>query len=230
VRRSWRHRWQCPRRRKAKPGVELDVSRSAANANGVPLSKRSASASAISDASKFQCEPTTRVLCRIAVAPRALRISAGSVRRAGCNPPGSREQFAFRHPSRRRKSPCNHSLRVRSRQRSPLSAAARSSIDACQACSTECGLCAQECIDAGSPHLASCARLCVDCQDLCAVTATLVSRGSTAGSSICKVCAELCDRCATECDRHESDVMRRCADACRRCAAECRKLASASSS
>ena len=47
-----------------------------------------------------------------------------------------------------------------------LSTTAKSSIDACHACATECGLCAQECIDAGSPDLAACARLCVDCQEL----------------------------------------------------------------
>jgi hypothetical protein len=95
--------------------------------------------------------------------------------------------------------------------------------------------CAQACItdtdaDLSEPHLAdmvACIRLCQNCADICATTASVLSRPARWDSRVVRplveACASICGSCGEECERHapRHAHCRVCAEACRRCEEAC---------
>ncbi len=101
------------------------------------------------------------------------------------------------------------------------------SVDCAQACSTDTDA------DLAEPHLAemvTCIRLCQDCADICAVTASVLSRPVNWDGRVLRplveACAAICQSCGSECERHapRHAHCRVCAEACRRCEQACREL------
>jgi len=96
-------------------------------------------------------------------------------------------------------------------------------------CAAECNHCATACLDEQDVKmLAQCIKLDIDCADICALTASLIARGSQHGIHLLKECTEVCNACADECEKHAQMGMahcKTCAAACRQCAEECIKMA-----
>ena len=101
--------------------------------------------------------------------------------------------------------------------------------------------CAQTCTadadaDLREQHVANlvkCIRLCLDCADVCAATATVITRqtefDSNAIAPLLGACATMCRISGDECERHAHlhEHCRLCAEDCRRCERACRELLAA---
>jgi len=107
-------------------------------------------------------------------------------------------------------------------------------IDACLACAQTCTACADACLgEEMVADLRNCIRTNLDCADICAVTATVLSRRT--GSNLATVKAQLeacriaCATCAEECENHAEmhEHCRVCAEACRHCEQACADLLNA---
>jgi hypothetical protein len=104
-------------------------------------------------------------------------------------------------------------------------------IDAAAACATICAACADACL-AEDPvaDLRDCIRTDLDCADVCATTASVLSRrtGSNLGvvKELLTACRTACASCADECESHASmhEHCKICAEACRRCEKACADL------
>jgi len=91
-------------------------------------------------------------------------------------------------------------------------------------CVAECNHCSTACLDEENVKMLSkCIKLDLDCADICALTATLLARGSQHAKHLLKECAEVCTACAEECEKHAQhhDHCKTCAEACRECANAC---------
>ena len=104
-------------------------------------------------------------------------------------------------------------------------------IDAAGDCAQACGIDTDA--DLSEPHLAemiACIRLCMNCADICAVTATVLSRPATLDSRVVRpqveACIAICRSCGDECERHapRHAHCQVCAEACRRCEQACGEL------
>lgn len=112
--------------------------------------------------------------------------------------------------------------------------------DALARCIGECLVCAQTCTSYADaclaeervPDLVRCVRLDLDCADICAATASVLTRQTAFDAQLSRspleTCAEACRTCATECERHAEhhEHCRLCAEACRRCEQAVRDLVS----
>jgi hypothetical protein len=102
-----------------------------------------------------------------------------------------------------------------------------SCIDDCLACHRICVETASHCLELGAEHAdAAHIRTLLDCEELCAVSADFMLRGSPMHGVVCGACALACERCAESCEQVAADdeEMRSCADLCRRCAESCRRI------
>lgn len=101
-------------------------------------------------------------------------------------------------------------------------------IDACHECHRICSATIPHCLEMGGRHAEMRhIRLMIDCAEICAVAASLMSRGSELHADLCGVCAEACRKCAESCERLADDAqMARCAEICRHCADACAAMAS----
>jgi hypothetical protein len=79
-------------------------------------------------------------------------------------------------------------------------------------------------------EMVKCIRLCLNCADICAVSATVVSRAAAADNGVIEpllaACAAICRSCGDECARHAQmhAHCRVCEGACRRGEQACREL------
>jgi len=82
-------------------------------------------------------------------------------------------------------------------------------------------------------NLVKCIRMCLDCADVCATTATVITRQTefdpNAIAPLLAACATMCKVSGDECQRHAHlhEHCRLCAEACRRCERACRELLAA---
>lgn len=104
-------------------------------------------------------------------------------------------------------------------------------IDAALACSQTCTACADACLaEEMVANLRDCIRTDLDCADICATTASVLSRqtGSnlTVVKELLKACRTACQVCAEDCEEHADmhEHCRVCAEACRRCEKACADL------
>ena len=97
-----------------------------------------------------------------------------------------------------------------------------------------CGECARACNETAEP-LPRTARarnsgdrkiharvheLTMDCQAFCALSTTMMERGSDLMQYSCEACADACRSCAEACDKHPaSEMVKACAEKCRTCEA-----------
>ena len=103
----------------------------------------------------------------------------------------------------------------------------QSCIDACNACATECGHCANACLNEEDvKKLVRCIQLDQDCADICSLASKLMANGSEFAQKFCAFCAEVCQACGDECKKHAEmmEHCKRCADACYQCAEACRAM------
>lgn len=101
----------------------------------------------------------------------------------------------------------------------------QSCIDACNACVVACEDCLTLCLQESDVQArVMCINLLRDCNDICALAARYMARGSTYATKLCNLCATICDACAVECAKFQDAHCQQCAEACRKCADECRKM------
>ena len=107
-------------------------------------------------------------------------------------------------------------------------------VTAAAECAFACTTCADACLEEEDPaSLRRCIRSNLDCAEICAVTASLISRPGQQESDVLRAqlaaCATACRACAAECERHAGAMehCRVCAEACRDCAAACDRMAAA---
>jgi len=95
-------------------------------------------------------------------------------------------------------------------------------------CYRACSQTISHCLEMGGKHVEpGHIRLLMDCENICALSALYMARGSQFHPEVCGICADICDRCAQSClevDPNDS-MMQQCADACRTCAQSCRVMA-----
>lgn len=99
-------------------------------------------------------------------------------------------------------------------------------IEALLECAAHCNICADACLEEDM-DMTRCVRACLDCADICATTASVLSRAGASGApwlELVGVCADACANCASECESHDMDHCQQCAEACRRCEDACRAL------
>lgn len=101
-------------------------------------------------------------------------------------------------------------------------------VKAAAECSYVCTTCADACLEeASSSELRNCIRMNLDCAEICALTATLISRPGEQDRTVLRAqleaCAKACRACAEECGRHGKTMehCRICAESCRECAEAC---------
>jgi hypothetical protein len=79
--------------------------------------------------------------------------------------------------------------------------------------------------------LVKCIRLCLDCADVCASTASVITRRTAfdpnAIAPLVEACATICRISGDECERHPHEHCRLCAAACRQCEQACGELLAA---
>jgi hypothetical protein len=100
----------------------------------------------------------------------------------------------------------------------------------CGECAIMCARCAHHCLHLGGHHAgAEHQGIMRDCEEICALAASFMARGSAHAGHICRECAEICTRCAEDCERMaQGDAMMiQCAKVCRSCAEACEKMAAA---
>jgi hypothetical protein len=104
-------------------------------------------------------------------------------------------------------------------------------VSAAAECSYVCTTCADACLEESDPAaMRKCIRLNLDCAEICALTATLISRPGEQDRAVLRAqldsCAKACLSCAEECDRHADRMehCRICAEACRACADACEAM------
>jgi len=104
-------------------------------------------------------------------------------------------------------------------------------IEALLDCGQACTACADA--DLSERHvteLVTCIRLNLDCADVCAATASVLSRrpayDANATRRLVKACIAICRACGDECERHAGmhEHCRVCAEACRRGEQACNEL------
>lgn len=103
-------------------------------------------------------------------------------------------------------------------------------IAACVECAEACILCADACLaEEQVAALRRCIRLNRDCADICAVSASVLSRLVDADAGVLRAqleaCAVICASCEAECSKHAQrhEHCKICAEICRRCEQQCRK-------
>ena len=87
-------------------------------------------------------------------------------------------------------------------------------IEACEACSVECGT-------SGDAEREKCAAIARDCAAIGSLSLSLMSRGSRYADMICAAHAEACKACAEMCAKFPHDCCIECRNACAECAKEC---------
>jgi hypothetical protein len=97
--------------------------------------------------------------------------------------------------------------------------------DACLSCQTSCIETAIHGLAKGQPHPRDLIRLLWDCSEICATSASFMSRGSRFHPLTCRVCATLCTACAEACRGSDDPILARCAAACEDCARLCNEMA-----
>lgn len=102
-------------------------------------------------------------------------------------------------------------------------------IEACVACAQACTACADACLSEDTvAELTKCIRSNLDCADVCATTASVLSRhtgyDANVTRAVLEACAQACRSCGDECERHAEmhRHCRICAEACRQCEEACR--------
>jgi hypothetical protein len=107
-------------------------------------------------------------------------------------------------------------------------------VSAAAECAFVCTTCADACLEEEDPaSLRRCIRMNLDCADICAVTASLITRPGEQDADLLRAqlaaCATACRACAAECEHHAGAMehCRVCAEACRDCAAACDRMAEA---
>lgn len=101
-------------------------------------------------------------------------------------------------------------------------------VKAAAECSVVCTTCADACLEEPNvQELRKCIRMNLDCAEICALTATLISRPGEQDRAVLRAqleaCAKACRACAEECGHH-GDAMehcRICAETCLECAEAC---------
>jgi hypothetical protein len=99
------------------------------------------------------------------------------------------------------------------------------------ACAQACTACADACLaEDDVAALRRCIRLNLDCADVCAATASLLSRRTETDADVVRgqleACVVACRACGTECEGHADHMQhcRVCADACHACERACHDL------
>ena len=107
-------------------------------------------------------------------------------------------------------------------------------IDACLECAQACHACADACLSEETVgELVKCIRLNLDCGDICATTATVLSRqteyDAEVSGRLVEACRQACSSSGDECEQHAEhhEHCRVCAEACRQCRDACEKLLAA---
>lgn len=107
-------------------------------------------------------------------------------------------------------------------------------IDALGVCAQTCTTCADACLAEDMvADLRRCIRMDQNCADICAATASVLSRVGEADDAtaraLLEACVTACESCADECAAHADmhEHCKVCAEACRACAQACRELLAA---
>lgn len=107
-------------------------------------------------------------------------------------------------------------------------------IDALGACAQACTTCADACLSEDMvADLRRCIRTDLDCADVCAATASVLSRVGESdvatARALLEACITACEACGDECASHAQmhEHCKVCAEACRACAQACRALLAA---
>lgn len=87
-------------------------------------------------------------------------------------------------------------------------------IEACEACSVECGT-------SGDAEREKCAAIARDCAAIGSLSLSLMARGSRYADMICAAHAEACKACAEICAKFPYNCCTECGAACMACAKEC---------
>jgi len=100
--------------------------------------------------------------------------------------------------------------------------------DTCSECAKACNRafhhCLAQAIEGKAIH-AKMAQMVADCAAFCALSAEMISRGSSLMALSCRACAEACRRCAQECAAAAADAeMKTCIESCERCEESCRNM------
>lgn len=94
----------------------------------------------------------------------------------------------------------------------------KSAIESCLACAVACDQCVDAILnDESATERGESIRKCLDCAAICRTTATLLSRGSSIATDLCRVCIEACLRCETECKNGGDEACAECAKQCEAC-------------
>jgi hypothetical protein len=106
-------------------------------------------------------------------------------------------------------------------------------IEDCVSCAQTCTACADACLAEESvTELVRCIGLDLICADVCATTATTLTRQTIFEPQLVRLvveaCLDACQRCGDECEKHADhhEHCRVCAEDCRRCAQACEELLS----
>ncbi|MEE6273166.1 four-helix bundle copper-binding protein [Georgenia sp. MJ206] len=104
-------------------------------------------------------------------------------------------------------------------------------IDALVECAQACTACADACLSEEMvAELRACIRRNLDCADICAATATVLTRQAGYDESVARAqlqaCVLACRSCGDECASHAEmhEHCKVCAEACRRCEEACAGL------
>ena len=93
----------------------------------------------------------------------------------------------------------------------------RRAIEAVNACSVQCSLCADSDLARDPAGMADCIRRCLDCADIAGTTARILSRPTPNGHAwrgLVEACALACAECAAACRAHDHPCCQACAAAC----------------
>lgn len=103
----------------------------------------------------------------------------------------------------------------------------RRCIQDCVECANICEQTLAYCLEMGGRHAEpEHIRLLRDCVESCAMSASMMGRGSRFAGAHCALCADVCRACAESCGRFGPDEqMEACAEACRKCEESCRRMA-----
>lgn len=94
----------------------------------------------------------------------------------------------------------------------------KSAIESCLECAVACDQCVDATLnDETAATRGDCIRKCLDCAAICRTTATLLSRGSSIATDLCRVCVEACLRCESECKHCRGEACEICASRCEAC-------------
>jgi hypothetical protein len=104
-------------------------------------------------------------------------------------------------------------------------------IEDCVSCAQTCSACADACLGEESvAELVRCIGLDLVCADVCATTASTLTRQTAFEPQLVRrvveACLDACRLCGDECGRHANhhEHCRVCAEDCRRCAQACEDL------